>query len=113
MFAQSEILRLEGEPVDVRQKQLGVPWLTAIAALPEQIVVEPDRFATHWNRRHDEVVVIAGPHCGADLIFPASATADEVDVALAERGYRRAEAWAHLDETAQLWCTDVYRTPAI
>ena len=112
MFAQSEILRLEREPVDLRQKHLGVPWLTAIAALPELVVVEPDRFATHWNRRHDEIVVIAGNHRGADLNFPAHATADEVDVALAERGYRRAETWTHLDETAQLWSTDVYRTPA-
>jgi hypothetical protein len=112
MSAQSEILRLEGEPIDVRQKQLGVPWLTAIAALPQQVVVEPDRFATHWHRLHDEIVVIAGKHRGADLIFPAPTTADEIDVALAERGYRRAEAWAYLDETAELWHTDVYRTPA-
>lgn len=54
-------------------------------------VVEPARFATHWNRRHNEAVVVDGVHCGIDLIFPAPDAAAQVDTALAERGFQRAD----------------------
>lgn len=112
MFARTEILRLDGEPAEDRQKQLGVPWLTAIAAMPAGTVVEPASFATHWNRQHGEVVVVEGKQCGGDLIFPAPATVAEVEEALAERGFQRADDWTQLDETSQLWRTDVYRSSA-
>ncbi|MGW4528861.1 hypothetical protein [Amycolatopsis sp. NPDC004378] len=111
-FTQSQILRWDNEPDHVRQNNLGVPWLTAIAAMPGGTVVEPDRFATHWNRRHDEIVVVEGRPCGGDLILPAPVTAAEVDTVLAEQGFQRAEDWMQLDETSQLWRTDVYRSPA-
>lgn len=111
LFTQKHVLELEGKPDDVRQQALGVPWLTAIAGLPAEAVVEPDRFATHWNRRHGEVVVVEGKQCGGDLVFPAPGTAAEVDAALAERGFHRVDDWTQLDETAQLWRTDVYHLP--
>ncbi|GAA5167931.1 MULTISPECIES: hypothetical protein [Amycolatopsis] len=112
LFTQNQVLELDGKPDDVRLKELGVSWLTAIADMPAGPVVEPDRFATHWNRRHGEAVVVEGQPRGGDLVVPAAATAAEVDAALAERGFRRADDWTQLDETAQLWRTDVYRLPA-
>lgn len=111
MFTQSHVLKLEDEPGDVRQRQLGAPWLTAIGAMPAETVVEPARFATHWNRRHREIIIVDGKRCGADLIFIAPADETAVDAALTERGFQRAEDWAQLDETTQIWRTDVYRSP--
>lgn len=112
LFTQAEIVRWDGEPASVRQNKLGVPWLTAIAAMPAGTVVEPERFATHWLRRHGQLVVVEGEQCGADLIVPAPATAGEVDAVLAERGFQHADDWSQLDETFQLWRTDVYRFPS-
>jgi hypothetical protein len=109
LFSQTHVLELEDQPADVRQQQLGVPWLTAIATMPTGSVVEPDRFATHWNRRHNELIVIEGKQGGGDLIFPAPVTFKEADAALAERGFQRADDWTQLDETSHLWRTDVYR----
>lgn len=64
------------------------------------------------RHRHDEVAVLGGKQCGGDLIFLApAAAADGIDAALSERGFQRAEDWMRLDETAQLWRTDVYRSP--
>ncbi len=42
----SEILQLDNEPADVRQAKLGLPWLTAIAAMNQNNVNEPDRTGT-------------------------------------------------------------------
>ena len=111
MFAQSHILKLDDEPGDVRQRQLGVPWLTAISAMPAETVVEPHRFATHWDRRHREITIVGGQHDGADLTFSASADETAVDATLAEREFQRVGGWEQLDETTQVWRTDVYRSP--
>lgn len=109
VFPQSRVLELACETEAVRQEQLGVPWLTAIADLPTRVVVEPDRFATHWIRRHGEVVVIEGRQGGGDLILPVAAT-EEVDMVLSRHGFQRADEWRKLDDTAQLWRTDLYRS---
>ncbi|WP_370973632.1 DUF3145 family protein [Amycolatopsis sp. cg9] len=109
LLPQKHVLELEGKPDDVRQQGLGVPWLTAIADMPAGPVVEPPRFATHWDRRHGDVVVVAAAQDGGDLAFPAPATPADVDKALAERGFQRVDDWSALDETAQLWRADVYR----
>lgn len=114
MFTQTRLLKLADEPLDVRQQALGLPWSTAIAAMPPGCaVVEPERFVTLWNRRHGEVIVVGGKQCGGELIFagPAAATNDQVDAALAERGFQPAEKWTRVDEPHQLWRTDVYRCP--
>lgn len=68
LFTQTYVLQLDTEPADVRQTKLGVPWLTAITAMPHGTVTEPDSFAVHWNRRHREVIVVNGSQCGTDLI---------------------------------------------
>lgn len=109
VFTQSRVLELACETDAVRNGQFGVPWLTAIADLPTQVVVEPDRFATHWIRRHGEVVVIDGRQGGGDLVLPVSATED-VDTVLSQNGFQRADEWRKLDDTAQLWRTDFYRS---
>ena len=108
LFTRKQVLALDGKPDDIRQKELGVPWVTAIARMPAGTVIEPRRFATHWDRRHGEVVVVEGKQRGDDLIFPAPVTAAQVDAALIERGFRRADDWTQLDDTAQLWRTDSY-----
>jgi hypothetical protein len=112
LLTQKDVLALESQPHDVRHMELGVPWLTAIACMPAETVVEPDRYAAHWDRRHSEIVVVEGAACGGDLVFPAPINTHstvEVDAALAEQGFRRADDWTQMDETAQLWRTDLYR----
>lgn len=110
LLSRSYVLGLDDEPADVRQKHLGVPWMTAIAAMPTGAVAAPDQYAAHWDRRHDEVVLIAAAHGGGDLTFPAPVSLADVDQALAERGFQRIDDWTALDETGQLWRADVYRS---
>jgi hypothetical protein len=122
VFTQAYVLQLDTEPADVRQTKLGVPWLTAITAMTHGTVTEPESFAVHWNRRHREVIVVDGKRCGADLIFAApsapdtdrtagtDADTDAIDALLTERGFRRASDWTPLDETCQVWRTDVYQS---
>ncbi|MCK2240065.1 MULTISPECIES: hypothetical protein [unclassified Crossiella] len=42
VFTQTEILQLAAEPDEVRLEKLGVPWLTAISAMPQTAVAAPD-----------------------------------------------------------------------
>lgn len=130
MFPQDMVLALDDEPAEVRQEKLGVPWLTAIKAMPPATpVVEPDSYATQWNRRSGEVIVVDGKVCGAELLFATHLCGDTevspadtvtgsdpemvaVDAALAERGFIRATPWVPLDETSLIWRADVYRHPA-
>jgi hypothetical protein len=41
-------------------------------------LVEPDSYATHWDRRASEVTVVDGHACRGDLVFatPASASTE-------------------------------------
>jgi hypothetical protein len=112
MFTQSEVLRLDDEPAEIRQTALGLPWLTAITAMPGGTVAEPDSYATHWNRTTGEVIVLEGIPCGGDVIFAVPGDAAAVDGALSERAFLRATEWTDLDDTSQIWRTDVYRHPA-
>jgi hypothetical protein len=93
-------------------------------------LLEPDSYATHWDRRTGEVIVVDGHACRGDLEFatPASASTESpatandpdagadtapeatvVDAALTEHGFIRAAAWIRLDETSRIWRTDVYQ----
>lgn len=109
MFTQSDILRLDDEPDETRRGALGVPWLTAITALPEGTVCEPEPFATHWNRGSGTVHVLSGTPLGASLVLAAPGDAAAVDTVLAEHGWLRANEWTDLDDTGHLARTDLYR----
>lgn len=110
LFNRTEILRWDHEPEEVRQRRLGVSWLTAIAAIPCGEVVEPASFAAQWDRGRGEVIVVEGKECGGDLSFTVPVTATTVDVAFAVHGFVRADDWTRLDEASSLWCADAYRT---
>jgi hypothetical protein len=105
------MLELEGKPANIRERELGLPWLTAIAELPEQVVVESKRFATQWDRRHGEVVIVGAEQNGDNLTFTGHGTVEEVEAALTAHGFHRAEDWTQLDETGQIWRTELYSSP--
>ena len=92
MFSRDYMLELEGEPAEVRHHELGVPWTTAIGAMPDMVVVAPDRFDAWWNLSHGEVAVLGGTALGEDLILSANDVV-EVDAALSKQGLRRFEDW--------------------
>ncbi len=86
-------------------------WLTRAEDQTPVTVVGPNSYAAHWNQRTGAVIVLEGIECGGDLIFAAPGDAIAVDVALAERSFRRATEWIDLDDTSQIRRSDVYRHP--
>lgn len=107
-----DVLKWMTIPAQERDTKLGVPWETAIAALPEGSVEEPDSFAAQWNRRTNHVQVVDGRTDGGDLSFTAAGGREVVDAALADRGFQRATTWIPLNDDQALWRTDVYKSPA-
>jgi hypothetical protein len=114
LFTRTQALRLENEPAEVRRHKFGLPWLTAIAAMPPGTVVEPVSYATHWDRRHAEVIIYGMPSAGETLTVavPAEESEPAVDAALTMRGYTRATDWTDLDDHSQIRHTTVYPTTA-
>jgi hypothetical protein len=112
LFTRDYVLGLDGEPDDVRAKQLGVPWMTAIAATTAGTVCEPEPFAAHWDRRAGTIHVLSGTPLGASLVIAAPGDAAAVDQVLAEHGWLRANPWTDLDDTGHQARTDLYRHPS-
>lgn len=116
LLPQPYLLNIEDQEPAERQMRLGMPWLDAIKAMPGGIVTEPDSFAVHCIPHHNEFVVIGCKQGASDLRFSARMadrlpTADlpASDGVLAEWNFRRFRDWTPLDETSQLWRTDVYK----
>ncbi len=107
LLSQEFVLEQEGKPEEVRQKELGVPWLAAIAALAGGVVTEPEWFVSFWSRRGGEVLVDGGGWNGTNVRLAVSE--QEVNVILSEAGYQRFEEWTQVDDSVDLWCARVYR----
>ena len=114
LFTRTQALRLDEEPAEVRRRKLGLPWLTATAAMRPGVVVEPAFYAAHWDRRHAEVIIYGTPPAGETVTVAAPAEESEpaVDAALTMRGYTRATDWTDLDDHSQIRHTTVYPTTA-
>ncbi len=108
LLSQKLVLGLDGKPEGVRRKELGVPWSIAIEGLPRGVVTEPQRLIAHWNRRHDEVLVVRALESGDSRVL-LGASVDAIDVALLERGFDRICDWEQVDTCKELWRTTVYR----
>ncbi|KOV84737.1 hypothetical protein ADL03_15850 [Nocardia sp. NRRL S-836] len=107
----ADVLKWMPLPIEVREANLGVPWQTAIAAMPRGTATEPDSFDTWWDRRTADVQVADGQAEGQDLIFVGVGDSDEVDAILAGHGFLRANPWVALDENGPLFRTAIYRSP--
>ncbi|MDT7785577.1 MAG: hypothetical protein QOF58_3996 [Pseudonocardiales bacterium] len=117
MFEQSDILQWLDEPADVRDAKLGVPWRTAIAAMPDGTVEEPESSVAHWVPHHCELTVHSKSEGALRLtVWPADGQAAPdfaaADKSLEGRGFQRFRDWTPLDETSHLWRTDVYESRA-
>ncbi|RAS59467.1 hypothetical protein C8D87_11479 [Lentzea atacamensis] len=115
LFGQSDVLQWLDEPADVRDAKLGVPWRTAIAAMPDGTVEEPESSVAHWVPHHCELTVHSKSEGPLRLtVWPADGqtTPDfaAADKSLKELGFERFRDWTALDETSQLWRTDVYES---
>src|ERR1700742_2662902 len=109
LLSQKLVLGLEGKPDDVRLKELGVPWSRAIEGLPREVVTEPERLVAHWNRRHDEVLLVRARESGESRGLLGATSVGAIDLALLERGFDRIDDWEEVDSCRELWRTTVYR----
>lgn len=116
LFGQSDVLQWLDEPAEVRDAKLGVPWRTAIATMSDGTVEEPESSVAHWVSNHGELTVHRTSEDALRLtVCPADGQAApdfaSADKSLEELGFQRFRDWTQLDETRQLWRTDVYKAP--
>ncbi|RSM68666.1 hypothetical protein DL991_41080 [Amycolatopsis sp. WAC 01375] len=122
VFTVDEILEFDQLEPGERQARLGIPWVNAIATMPEGAMAEPVPHETEWTPADGRVIVLAAGQDGADVLIEATclATVDDhgnletaatADAALAGAGFLRANPWEPLNQTCRKWGTAVYRTP--
>ncbi|OXM57075.1 hypothetical protein CFP71_10085 [Amycolatopsis thailandensis] len=120
VFTAATVLALDALPPDQRLAALGIPWSTAIAAMPAGAVREPEPCTARWTPATGEVTVLGTDVDGSDIEVPArcTTTVDDdgnlgdhlaADEALAASGFHRANPWEPLNTTCRLWGTGVYR----
>ncbi len=121
VFTTAQVRELDLLAPEARLARLGVPWSTAIEAMPTGDVIEPEPYATCWIPSTGEITVLAAGPDGADVgVTPACVTAVDddgnlassaaADAALAGCGFLRVNAWEALNATCRAWGTDVYWT---